>query len=449
MILLSSESIGHVAGMHRLLRGAAMEPDNHEHWKIADELYASPGARGSYNPLHFVVRLKPEFFALLDSHPGDFVTASSASGPEVASAFSTFFHETIHWWQHIGSTTGFMLSMAYPAQTHVNRPHPLTLLQEIGPVKSLLGLHQANKLGMSAVAEKALNTVLNNGHDVELNRRIIIDPTPAVAEESINSPYFVGIGHSLEIGLAHTLWLLTATVDPEQRFFPDIRTWESGFEKLRQAKHEGYYPGSRVMLSPVGARHIFEGQARFNQLQYLHFASNGKMAWKEFESGGMLSGVYITAFEKFLDWAELDWPDTPIDPIVSLFLLICDLAINPSDGFPFDITHFESFLESNSPAIRFFLFSRHIARTPGLLKSLNKLTREEYLEVSNSLCKMLVCKNPVEIAEHMLGWIDRSERLQGLMEEERTYNFRFTATLGDMRVFSGGLVDWTRVFSAG
>ena len=394
------------------------------HWPLSDDLYAAPGPRGSYNSLHFVVRLRPEFLELLESSPSEFQTFSEVSDLELAWAFSTFFHETIHWWQHIGSTTGFMLSMAYPAESHVNREHLLTLLREIGPAKSLLAIHDSNSLAMSDAATKALNIVLNNVHDVEFNRRIILDPTPKQLGPVVKSPYFDSIGHSLEMGLGHTLWLLTATVDPECRFFPDIRKWETEFGRLRESRHEGFYPGSPIKLSPVGALHIFEGQARFNQLQYMHVASNGALGWKEFKARGMLNGIYVLAFEKFLEWSAIDWPDSPIDPAVSLFLLVCDLAINPSDGFPFDLVHFESFLESNNPGVRFLWFSRQIAESPRYLKMLRRLTAEEYLEVSTALCDSLVCKNPFEISRYVWSWVSQSDTLKSLLEEERTYEFR-------------------------
>jgi len=396
-------------------------PDG-SHWELPDELYASPGQRGSYNPLHFVVRLKPEFFSQLDSAQSPYFLVSDKSSFDLASAFSTFFHETIHWWQHIGSTTGFMLSMAYPAQTHVNRPHLLTLLREIGPVKSLKKADADTKAAFSPEAQKALNIVLNNWHDVEFNSRIIIDPTKL--NSVVNSPYFESVGHSLHMGLSHTIRLLIETVDPKALLLPDIRKWEQGFEQLRNSKHEGYYFGGPVRLLPIAALHIFEGQARFQQLQYLHLASDRKLGWDEFRAQGMLSGKYIAAFEKFLEWSNSSWPDSPIHPTVSLFLLLCDLAINPSDGFPFDIAHFESFLESNNPGFRFYWFCRQLRENPNLLTALSKRDDTEYLELSSLLCKSLVCKQPVEMAERVLRWVESNDTLKALLQEEAAYQFQ-------------------------
>ena len=86
------------------------------------------------------------------------------------------------------------------------------------------------------------------------------------------------------------------------------------------------------------------------------------MSWDEFDKRGMMTDTYRKAFDVFLYWAELDWPPTPINPIVQLFLLVCDLATNPSEGYPFDLQCFESFIVSVDPGFRFAFFSREIAR---------------------------------------------------------------------------------------
>ncbi|CDK71709.1 hypothetical protein [Klebsiella pneumoniae IS22] len=43
-----------------------------------------------------------------------------------------FFHETIHWWQHVGSVSGIILSLCYPAQIHINHVHLKDLLKKWG-----------------------------------------------------------------------------------------------------------------------------------------------------------------------------------------------------------------------------------------------------------------------------------------------------------------------------
>ncbi len=74
---------------------------------------------------------------------------------------------------------------------------------------------------------------------------------------------------------------------------------------------------------------------RFRALEWRQMGGGG---------GGYLSGIYVEAFEAFLKLLNLERPDLSSDPIVGLFLLICDLAINPTRGLPLDIgTSFEDF----------------------------------------------------------------------------------------------------------
>jgi hypothetical protein len=97
---------------------------------------------------------------------------------------------------------------------------------------------------------------------------------------------------------APTHW--AATVDPEFRVLQHPKEWEEPFGTLRQSKEDGFYYGSRIELWPLGAHQILEGQACFGQLQYLAFASGGRLSWDDFRGFGMLHGVYAKAFETFL-----------------------------------------------------------------------------------------------------------------------------------------------------
>src|ERR1043165_3846329 len=102
------------------------------HWRLGDDLYSNSSIRGLYSPMQFVVRLRQDYHELLNSGPTGVLKPGDVS-TEALFAFSTFFHETVHWWQHIGSTTGLMLTLAYPAQSHVNHRYLLNTLQTFGP----------------------------------------------------------------------------------------------------------------------------------------------------------------------------------------------------------------------------------------------------------------------------------------------------------------------------
>jgi hypothetical protein len=91
-------------------------------------------------------------------------------------------------------------------------------------------------------------------------------------------------------------------------FIPDAREWSPAFAAMRSERCAGYYWGSPVSIPPIGAHQIFEGQARFGQVQYLYFASGGKLTWDDVRSLGMLKDVYGEAFETFLHYAALTIP---------------------------------------------------------------------------------------------------------------------------------------------
>ena len=92
-----------------------------------------------YNAFQFVLRLSPVVHRTLNEGDGKIITAGEI-GFERTQAFSTYLHETIHWWQHIGSTHGLMLSLSYPTQAHGNYRHLKALIAAAGfkkPIRTL------------------------------------------------------------------------------------------------------------------------------------------------------------------------------------------------------------------------------------------------------------------------------------------------------------------------
>jgi len=109
--------------------------EQEEGWVLPPELHSCWNARGLYNPMQFVLRLRPDIHKELESiEPG--IRLARELQFKSIQAFSTYFHETIHWWQHVGSTLGLMLSLIYPAQAHINNRDLIKLLKDIGPFKS-------------------------------------------------------------------------------------------------------------------------------------------------------------------------------------------------------------------------------------------------------------------------------------------------------------------------
>jgi hypothetical protein len=82
---------------------------------MSGDLNATLNAHGLYNAFQFVLRLSPAVHQKISElRPG--IVSTREIGFDRAQAFSTNLHETIHWWQHVGSTYGLMRSLSYPTR---------------------------------------------------------------------------------------------------------------------------------------------------------------------------------------------------------------------------------------------------------------------------------------------------------------------------------------------
>src|SRR6516164_69281 len=174
----------------------------------ADPVQAVPGALGAtinahglYNAQQFVLRLSPAVHQKLSELPAGIVS-SDKIGFDGAQAFSTYLHETIHWWQHVGSTYGFMRSLSYPTQTHGNSKHLKKLIAEIGFKKSIREL--AARLpgpGQIGTLGSLANTIVNNHFDFDAFRGLTFNQ--AAARSAISDPYFECVGHTFTMTYAN------------------------------------------------------------------------------------------------------------------------------------------------------------------------------------------------------------------------------------------------------
>lgn len=380
-------------------------------------------ARGEYMPLAFVLRLSPLVHQALSAMPGNGIYTSGEVGFERAQAFSTYLHETIHWWQHIGSTYGLMSSLSYPARAHANHRH-ITRLAALGALKkSVLQVALGNPGGPTTpeTVSGLVNIIVNNHFDLNAFSRFAYNQDFAKATAS--NKMFESLGHAIQMTIGYNLLIVGGAVDPSFTALPDPRTWDEAFRKLKSDKVEGFYYGSRVAIWPVGAKEIMEGQACFSQMQYLHFASDGNLEWDDFRNLGMLYGVYESAFKEFLRCTEVEWPDSINDPVVALFLLVCDMAINPGAGLPFDIfPHFQSLIDDTLPGIRFTSMAQTIRREcPQLLGVISSYSRAEYEAASEQISAAMWVPSPLQIAGRCRTWARGV--MASLMEEYRACNY--------------------------
>ena len=316
-----------------------------------------------------------------------------------------------------------MLSLSYPGQAHANGTHLTELTRRIGPKKSILRfVEQAEGPGGNPETPTGLASIVVNNHfDIEFFR--LLAKNPRLIRQIVEHPLFDCVGHSYTVSYANVILVLATTLDQTLRVFPDPRGWENEFATLRTRKEEGYYWGSDVAITQIGANQIFEGQARFAQLQYLYFASGGKLAWNDVRSMGMLKGIYGEAFESFLHLTELGWPPRIDHPVVALFLLVCDIAMNPGAGFPMPLRVFTTFIRDVDPGFRFLSLCSTIARRPDLARIIKQYSRAEYAEVSEALTGALFIDSPLAIAATVTRWVGANEALKSLEAEHLSFDY--------------------------
>ena len=385
------------------------------------DLKACLNSHGLYNSFQFVLRLSPEVHRKIEALTNG--TIQGRADFDNLRAYSTYLHETVHWWQHIGSTTGLLLSLSYPGQAHANYNHLKNLLNAVGPKKSILKfVESSGRPGSPDTPEGLANIVVNNYFDIEFFR--ILTMNPGMIRQAVDHPLFDCIGHSYRIAYGNITLILASSLDDELKFIPDPRKWSRAFGELRAQKEKGYYYRSDVDVVPIGVHHIFEGQARFGQLQFLYFASGEKLSWGDVRAIGMLDGIYGEAFSHFLRLAELEWPPAIDHPVVALFLLVCDIAINPSAGFPMPLISYSTFIVDVDPGFRFLFLCRTIAKQrPDVARMITHYSRAEYAEASEALCRPLIIDPPLTIAETILAWGQKSDELKSLRQEHRRFAY--------------------------
>jgi len=359
---------------------------------------ASLNARGIYDGLRFVVRLSPLVHDTINALPNG-IRFSSETTFEQSQAFSTYLHETIHWWQHAGSTAGFLLSLSHAAQTHSNLTSLRRLLELIGPIKSIyqLALTQNGPITPDNVAGLA-NIAINNQFDIETYRFLMTNPERAA--EVVHSPLFESMAHTYRIAQMNALVILASTFDRDFALLPNPKAWIEEYNRLHDAKAEGFYFGSDVTLPPIGAQYIFEGQARFSQLQYLHFGSGGRFGFEDAKDLGMMSPTYTLAFEAFLAVAGLEFPPSLDHPTVGLFLVACDIAMNPGEGFPFPIQNAATFISDNDIGQRFLRVGQAArTRCPGVKTLIVDYSASEYAAACEQICGVLGLHSPLDSAQ--------------------------------------------------
>lgn len=382
---------------------------------------ATINALGTYTTEHFVLRLSPRTHELVDA-----ITRQETDGYDTAElyqAYSTYLHETIHWWQHVGSTAGLILSLAYPAQVHGSMGFLADFAREVGAVKPVKAWADRALIDGTPTLDLGLvagNVAVNNALDINYYKQLALIPKSVLEHE--RSPFFLGVGHSYLKAYGDTVSAINGSCDFADGQFPNPESWDAETRRLHAERSEGFPYGPRPPYAEIGLRQIFESQARICQIQFLASAGGPELL-QTYRDDGYFAPLYRDAFELFLKLTATRWPERYDDPLVGLFLLICDLAINPTRGFPLDIEHFDDLISDLDAGARFTLLCLAAAEAPELANGVQTYSALEYDYIAGRLTDRCGYDHPRTALEAVVRLLGDGGPVDALMEEHRTFGY--------------------------
>lgn len=385
------------------------------------ELSSCWNSYGLYHQTQYVLRLSYSMHNLVES-------AVQKKGKNITwkelQAFSTYLHETVHWWQFKGSTIGFIMSMCFPAQAHSNLESLQNLAKSKSAKKPLISWAKAEMLKGNDhhIPDVAFaNRATNNTLDIEFYRSLILDRDRLTEIAPPN--YFESTAHSFYVAYDASINTLRAVFDPEAKFLPNPDDWRPGLEEQKDKKKTGHYYGSPIPKYPIKGLDIIEGQARFIQLQFLSSAAEEKLTIQQVQEEGYLESEYGDAFRFFLKSTDSKTPDLVDSPLVGLFLLLCDISLNPIEGFPKTIKNIESFPESIDCSYRFMSLCNAVKANPQVKDHIKDYSKKEYFEVSQILVNHCNFEHPYEIPALVKQWEKDQSSIKELLAEQNDFSY--------------------------
>jgi hypothetical protein len=348
---------------------------------------------GEFDPMSTVVYLDESVAQFLRASAGGEGTGIESVGSPTVSAFCTYLHEMLHWWQHVGSTAGFFYSLSIAIQAICTTGYLIdtgTRLRK--PLVDAISTSDRNDPAVLAVARWS---------EIEHACSLLLWPSRANQLLQVNPRFFSSLGESLLLFQISTVAGLSRIFDQDYRGLPCAKTWLDLLEDFVKSERQFFLP-YQLFEVPVGMGHIMEGQARLIELQYRTLAVSD-MSYSEAKERSFLSGVYSVAFEFFLQATGLPTPADFDEASVNLFLLVCDIALNPSAGYPDDIDPRRDFVRDYHPGMRFVRLCDEVKQCHAILDEVEKVGRSSYLNASQRLCSKLKWADPVSAAERCLA----------------------------------------------
>jgi hypothetical protein len=336
---------------------------------------------GLVDPLTFVLRLNEDIYSLIKSKKPFFRNWST----EQQIAAGVAIHETIHWWQLIGTTTGLFHASCINIQSNILTSLLKTWIHDYEPKKSAF---LAFRDALARKAEPELHLLYNIvGRWMDLEFWSALMAQRSAAYRIADKPFFESSGKTLLRAAFYSLHQLLSLGGNDMHRSHWFNNWLDHVEQLSHEQHVNF--SSIGILQDrkltIGGNEIFEGQARLTEMQYLHSLTRGRLDFSALEKLNYLRGKYGKALQEFIRISGLPWPTNSLCPSVGLYLLACDLALNPPIPYPVEMANITDIVEHCHPGIRFLSICEKISQNPSKWFQSFRYTYEVHCEFTAAL----------------------------------------------------------------
>lgn len=369
---------------------------------------------GAFDPLNFMIRMSPQMQLTIRGNEHA-VRGKADVSADLLSASGTYFHETFHWWQIVGTTFGFVDALSIQSQANTT----IGVLQQYPPKQLVKPLCDVHMIDQQAIDGLPLNKAVNAWMDIEFAHALA--HAPQRLGELQSRSFFESPGHSFYY-LYHDFCNLFSHYDAGHKLFPNPLEWLQALDALKAANTPSYARGAPCLAAELGMLDIMEGQARILELRYLARAT-GVQDWAYYEQAGYLGPLYRKALDYFSAQTGISVAQGPLSSAVNLFLLVCDIAMNPATGYPAQIRRHEWLYRDTHPGLRFTRLCLLIGRFKGLADVIQTPDRANYDALSAELCRPFGWRTPAQIAQTITTQVDTIPTLSALRAQADSLDY--------------------------
>ncbi len=350
--------------------------------EIRSSLVTDNSEWGSFDPLVLSISLadRIEMGVALDA----------ARTNEHLFGFGTYLHENMHWYQCVGTTYGvgrLLTSMAQSFGTFNRMRRAKLAKADIAkPLYRLLAETEPHK----GASRQLFNQAVNNWMDIEFTNAYFEQPSKYF-ERIRQDRFFRSLRHGSLVYIYEFIKLLADCCTSAGQYHED--SGQIILAELESSEH------ANQVVPPIGAAEIMEAAARISEIQYLQRASGRIYTWDKYKRMGLLEQKYIHAFNFFLKATLLDVGDDPCSSVTSLFLLVCDAALNPTVGYPRVIENPREFYRNWHPGVRFSVICSILRMLQKRISFRSLSVDRDFADLCRDLCSVAGFDDPLKVAE--------------------------------------------------